>query len=288
MGEILRLEGITKYYGKNRVLDDMSFAVKEGEIFSLLGPNGAGKTTLIRIITEGISHKGRILFRGEYIGKHRHRIGYCPQEGLLYEDLKALDNLMFYAMLHRRDNKIAKRLLEEFNLPNKKVKELSGGMRKRLNVAVALVGDPELLVLDEPTVGLDVESRRELWEIILSLKKDGKSVLLTTHYMEEAERLSDRVAIINKGRIIALDTVENLKRMSGIRSAIEVSGIFKEIPEGYTQKDNAVVYYTTDPKGDMIKVISELEKFGDIKEVVVREPTLEDVFLKLTGRRLNE
>lgn len=117
--ELLKLEKITKYYGQKKVLDEVSFSIKKGEIFSLLGPNGAGKTTLIRIIAEGISHKGRIYFKGEDIANHRHKIGYCPQEGLLYEELTAYENLKFYAMLHHQSINIVRKLMEEFKIPNK-------------------------------------------------------------------------------------------------------------------------------------------------------------------------
>ena len=286
MEELLRVENVTKFYGRKKVLDKVSFTVNRGEIFGLLGPNGAGKTTLMKILAEGISYRGGVLLSGESIEKRRFQIGYCPQDEMIYRDLSAYDNLKFYAQLLRVDRKRAKELMREFDIPNKKVEQLSGGMRKKLSVAISLLGNPEILILDEPTVGLDVETRREVWRIIKKVKSEGKSVLLSTHYMEEAEALCDRVAIINDGKIIDIGTVDELKKKSKIKSAIEVRGIFNMIPEGFVQEGSSLVFYTNKPKEDIKKVVDIVEKCGEIREVILREPTLEDVFLQLTGRRL--
>jgi len=284
---LLTVSGVTKRYENRKVLENVTFSINSGEIFALLGPNGAGKTTLMRIIAEGIEHEGTVLFRGKIL-KDRSVIGYCPQEGMLYEELSAYDNLKFYSYLHRKDGHWARKMLREFGIPNKKVKQLSGGMKKRLSIAVALVGDPEILILDEPTTGLDVESRRRVWEIIENLKKKGKGILLSTHYMEEAENLADRVAIINEGRIVALDTVDALKKLSGIRSAVEIHGSFTAVPDGFVKNNGAILHYTDNPREDIASIVALAGKYGEIREVIVREPTLEDVFLKLTGRRLRE
>jgi len=286
MDELLRVENVTKFYGRKKVLDKVSFTVNRGEIFGLLGPNGAGKTTLMKILAEGISYRGGVLLSGESIEKRRFQIGYCPQDETIYRDLSAYDNLKFYAQLLRVDRKRAKELMREFDIPNKKVEQLSGGMRKKLSVAISLLGNPEILILDEPTVGLDVETRREVWRIIKKVKSEGKSVLLSTHYMEEAEALCDRVAIINDGKIIDIGTVDELKKKSKIKSAIEVRGIFNMIPEGFVQEGSSLVFYTNKPKEDIKKVVDIVGKCGEIREVILREPTLEDVFLQLTGRRL--
>ena len=244
MDELLRVENVTKFYGRKKVLDKVSFTVNRGEIFGLLGPNGAGKTTLMKILAEGISYRGGVLLSGESIEKRRFQIGYCPQDETIYRDLSAYDNLKFYAQLLRVDRKRAKELMREFDIPNKKVEQLSGGMRKKLSVAISLLGNPEILILDEPTVGLDVETRREVWRIIKKVKSEGKSVLLSTHYMEEAEALCDRVAIINDGKIIDIGTVDELKKKSKIKSAIEVRGIFNMIPEGFVQEGSSLVFFT--------------------------------------------
>jgi len=284
---VLILENVTKYYGQKKILDNISFSIDTGEIFALLGPNGAGKTTLMRIIAEGIEHDGEILFKGEKLAD-RSVIGYCPQEGILYEELSAYDNLKFYSFLHRKDSQWARKILSDFSIPNKKVKQLSGGMKKRLSIAVALVGEPDVLILDEPTTGLDVESRRKVWEIIVNLKKKGKGILLSTHYMEEAEALADRVAIINEGSIVALDTVDALKKLSGIRSAVEIHGSFTTVPDGFVKNNSAILYYTDNPREDIAHIVAMAGRYGKIREVIVREPTLEDVFIKLTGRGLGE
>ncbi len=284
---LLEVKGVTKYYGKKKVLDNVSFSLEKGEILSLLGPNGAGKTTLMRIIAEGLTHQGHVFFKGKIL-KDRSVIGYCPQEGILYEDLTAYANLKFYSYLHKRDGRWARKMMEKFEIPNKKVKELSGGMKKRLSIVIALVGDPELLILDEPTVGLDVESRHQVWKIIRSLREEGKGIILSTHYMGEAEHLADRVAIINEGKIITMDTVDALKRSAGIKSAIEIRGLFQEIPEGFVRENSSLVFYSQEPKRDLVNAVTIASKVGKIKEVVVREPTLEDIFIKLTGRRLKE
>ncbi len=288
MEVLIKAEGITKYYGERKVLDNVSFSIKKGEIFGLLGPNGAGKTTLIRIIAEGISHKGRILLNGKSIEKRRYSIGYCPQDEMIYKNLNSYDNLKFYAQLQKVKKERVKELMKEFSIPNKKVKHLSGGFRKRLSIAISLLGNPDILIFDEPTVGLDVETRHEVWSIIEKLKSRNKGILLSTHYMEEAENLCDRIAIINEGRIIDTGTVEDLKKKSGINSAIEVKGNFKNLPENFIREDSSLVFYTNNPGGDILRVIQVLEKVGEIKEVIIREPTLEDVFLKFTGRGLGE
>lgn len=288
MEVLLRIENVTKFYGKKKVLDGVSFTVNRGEVFGLLGPNGAGKTTLMRILAEGISYEGSVLLDGERIEKRRSQIGYCPQDEMIYRDLSAYDNLKFYAQLLRVDKEKAKRLMREFKIPNRRADLLSGGMRKKLSVAISLLGEPDILILDEPTVGLDVETRREVWNIIKKIKSEGRSILLSTHYMEEAEALCDRIAIINDGRIIDVGTVDELKRKSGIKSAIEVKGIFSKVPEGFVREGSSMVFYTDTPKEDIRKVMEVVEQYGEIKEIILREPTLEDVFLKLTGRRLTE
>ncbi|NPA76036.1 MAG: ABC transporter ATP-binding protein [Euryarchaeota archaeon] len=284
---LMELKNVSKRYGDVVAVDGISLSIGEGEIFALLGPNGAGKSTLMRIIAEGIKHDGLVLYRGKPL-KRRHCIGFCPQEGLIYEELSTLDNLRFYAMLHGMPRKKADELMERFSIPNKRAKHLSGGMQRRLAIAISIIGDPEFLILDEPTVGLDVESRREIWDIILHLKSEGKSVMLTTHYMEEAEALADRVAIINAGKIIACGTPEELKSQAGLKSAIEIRGKFDRTPPDFVEEEQCIVKYTENPKAELLNTVQSVVKFGTVREIRVREPTLEDVFLMLTGRGLAE
>ncbi len=283
---LLTLKHVSKSYNGVRAVDDVSFHIDDGEIFALLGPNGAGKSTILRIIGEGITYEGQVLMYGGKI--ERWKIGYAPQDGLLYQDLTSRDNMIFYALLKKVSSKKALALMKELNIPNKKVRELSGGMRRRLSIAIALIGNPKILILDEPTVGLDVKSRREIWKIIKNKKKEGKAILLTTHYMEEAESLADRIGIIDRGKIIAIDTAENLKKIAGIKSAIVVKGEFEHVPHGFMRERNCIVKFSENPKRELSRVVNTLSRIGEIKEIFIREPTLEDVFLKLTGRRLME
>ena len=283
---LLQVIEVSKSYGNVKAVDKVSFSIEKGEILALLGPNGAGKTTLLRIIAEGLIHTGKVLLEGKEISEMRWKIGYMPQDSLLYEDLSAADNIKFYAMLKKVPLSKGITLMKGMKIPNKKVRKLSGGMRRRLSVAIALLGEPSVLVLDEPTTGLDVESRHEIWKIIRRAREEGRGILLTTHYMEEAEELADRVAIIHRGRIIAMNIPENLKKMAGIRSAIVARGNFETVPEGFIKEKDSVIKFSRNPREELPEVVRTLSRVGEVKEISVREPTLEDVFLKLTGRGL--
>jgi len=306
------VENLRKEYNGVLALKDVSFNVREGEIFGLLGPNGAGKTTLTNAIAGVIKpSSGRIIIYGVEMRENtynvKRRIGFCPQETTLYEDLNAIENLMFYAGLYgvsrREARKKALELLDFVDLKKeakKLVAKYSGGMKRKLNLACALIHDPDILLLDEPTVGFDPASRHEVWDKINELKKAGKTIVLTTHYMDEADRLSDRVAIMNEGEIIAIDTPENLKKTVGELSIIEVefyekvSGVEDKLAE-YSEnrkvlsKEKSVRVYVKDANAMLPRIVEECIKFGArISRVDVSEPTLEDVFLKLTGKRLSK
>ena len=306
------VENLRKEYNGVLALKDVSFNVREGEIFGLLGPNGAGKTTLTNTIAGVIKpSSGRIIIYGVEMRENaynvKRRIGFCPQETTLYEDLNAIENLMFYAGLYgvsrREARKKALELLDFVDLKKeakKLVAKYSGGMKRKLNLACALIHDPDILLLDEPTVGFDPASRHEVWDKINELKKAGKTIVLTTHYMDEADRLSDRVAIMNEGEIIAIDTPENLKKTVGELSIIEVefyekvSGVEDKLAE-YSEnrkvlsKEKSVRVYVKNANAMLPRIVEECIKFGArISRVDVSEPTLEDVFLKLTGKRLSK
>ncbi len=307
----VRVEGVRKSYGEVEAVRGVSFEVLDGELFGLLGPNGAGKTTLMRMIV-GIlpPDEGRIEIKGIDVWRSpkavKRIIGYSPQENVAYSDHTGYENLMFYAGLYGiprgEARRRAKELLELVGLSdaaNRRVETYSGGMKRRLNLAIALVNDPEVLILDEPTTGLDPRVRREVWDVLLKLRGEGKSILMATHYMEEAEALSMRVGIMDEGRIVALDNPEELKRRVGLRSVIEVeiSGEGNPIPilsefsaDGKVlSRDRVYRVYTMDPEGDVPRLVSRLASAGfKIVRVSVEEPTLEDVFLKLTGKRLGE
>ena len=232
-------------------------------------------------------------------------MGFCPQETVAYEELSALENVMFYAGLYdlpRSEAKKKARELLEFvglwDVAKRPVREFSGGMKRRLNLAIALINDPRVLLLDEPTTGLDPRARRDVWRYIEGLRAEGRTIVLATHYMEEADRLSDRVAIMDLGRIVALDTPEALKKSVGELSVIEVQ--VEEVSEGLVKAlsalsengrvltgENYVRLYARDPDAVLPRVVEAALKVGaKISAINITEPTLEDVFLKLTGRRL--
>ena len=291
----LEVRGLRKSYGDFIALKGVELEVEEGEVFALLGPNGAGKTTLMRILAEGLSYdSGEIRVFGEPLSKRTARlIGYAPQESLAYDILTVRENLEFYADLYDVPGERVKELIEEFNLPaKKKAKELSGGFRRRLNLAIALLYEPKLLILDEPSTGLDVPSRRELWKLIRGFREEGKTVLLATHYMEEAEALADRVAIMNEGKVIAVGTPEELKKLAGNESVIHVEGILRGtelIMREFRaiERESFLRVSVEDARSVLPMIVETLVKNGsEIRSIRVEDPTLEDVFLKLTGRGL--
>jgi ABC-2 type transport system ATP-binding protein len=296
----LSVVGVVKRFGGATVLKGVSLSVAKGSIVSLLGPNGSGKTTLLRIVAGVLRpSSGEVVFRGGLMS-------YLPQELGLFKELSGWDNILFYARLYGLDKgyvlKRGKELLEKLELLNyakAPVAKYSGGMARKLSLAIALLPDADLYVLDEPTTGLDPSSRRSIWELIEELKRSGKSVLLSTHYMEEAERLSDYVYLIHKGSIVAEGTVEELKKRYAPRTAIELHlygdakkavGVLKERGfDVYAYGDAVAKVYSASPREEVPKLISALYESGVyVKLLNIAEPTLEDVFIRLTGERLGE
>ncbi len=306
---IVVVEELVKRYGDKEALKGVSFRVEKGIVYSLLGPNGAGKTTLLNIIA-GILNptSGRVLVKGRdpRDPETRLHIGFCPQEHGLTELLTGYDNMMFFARLYgyseREARKRVKELLELVGLleyANKLVAKYSGGMKKRLSLAITLLHNPDLLILDEPTTGMDPGVRRSVWDIILQLRKEGKTILLATHYMEEADYLSDKVAIMNDGSIIAEGSPEELKQKYGPKTVVELelyrtpTGKVIEELRRYSDtiyvEDSLVRVHTADPDTLVPKIVNTLYSIGfPLKALRITKPTLEDVFLKLTGRRLGE
>jgi ABC-2 type transport system ATP-binding protein len=311
---VLRTEGLTKRYGSLTAVKSLSLEVQEGEVFGFLGPNGAGKTTSINMMCGLLRPDGgRVLIRGEPIAGGsadvRVRVGVCPQEIVLWERLRCLEQLQFIGQMydvpaaeaHRRGLK----LLEDLGLADKRdaqARTLSGGMQRRLNVAMALVHDPEIVVLDEPEAGLDPQSRVKVREYVQSLARK-KTVILTTHNMDEAERVADRVAIIDHGELLVLDTPEALKRRVGEgdiveialpRPAADVEQVRKALGDlvAHAALDaprTTVTVRALDAVGKLPRILQALSGAGlQPGQVSVRENTLEDVFIQLTGRRLRE
>ena len=307
---VIEVHELVKEYNGTLALRGISFNVREGEVFGLLGPNGAGKTTLMSILAGIVlPTSGRAEVLGHDVVAEsravRELIGFCPQETVAYEELSAFENMLFYAGLYDIPRSEAKRRAKElldfmglWDVAKKPVKELSGGMKKRLNLAIALINDPRVLLLDEPTTGLDPRARREVWRYIEGLRAEKRTVLLATHYMEEADRLSDRVAIMDLGRIVALGTPEALKKKVGELSVIEIE--IKEPGEELIKAlsplsengrvltgEDTVRLYARDPDAVLPRVVEAALGVGArISAIRITEPTLEDVFLKLTGRRL--
>jgi ABC-2 type transport system ATP-binding protein len=299
----VEVNDLRKRYGDTLAADGVTFSVAAGEIFGLLGPNGAGKTTTVECIL-GLREPdgGRITVLGMEHGARsretRARIGAQLQTTGLYPRLTVRELVHLFACLFpsaRPVDEVIERvgLQEKARTPSK---DLSGGQRQRLAVALALVNDPDLIFLDEPTTGLDPQARRGVWDVVRELRRAGKSVLFTTHYMEEAEQLCDRVAVMDHGRIIALDTPEALINEHFEETAIEFVALGEPPRErlaalpGVTQalfEDGHPTLYSTDVPRTMAGLF-ELVTAGALafKDMTVRQATLEDVFLKLTGRRI--
>ncbi len=218
---MLSFNQVTKFHGQQRILDNLSFSISPGEIYGLLGPNGAGKTTTINLICHLLQpNEGRITLLGQPISEQtKTLIGVAPQENLLYRSLTVEENLAFFGRLYGVKTQERRRriewCLEAVNLMAQRrqtVSALSGGMQRRLNVAIALIHSPKLLILDEPTTGLDLEARYNLWDLIQTLQRDGMTILLTTHFLEEAQRLCHRIGILKQGQLLAQGTLEELRR----------------------------------------------------------------------------
>jgi len=304
---VIKVEQLVKSYGTIKAVDDISFHVEQGEVFGMLGPNGAGKTTTVEII-EGLrtADSGRVTVLGMDVAKVpariKQKIGVQLQAPSLMPTLTVYGILDLFSGFYRHSLPIDD-VLELLALTDSRkvlVKNLSGGQQQRLSVAMALVNDPEIAFLDEPTTGLDPQARRGLWSVIEDMRSKGKTIFLTTHYMEEAERLCDRVAIIDHGKIIALDSpqglIKNYFKEKAIQFELEPPPpeiVFKTFP-GTTNVAidvNEVVVYSNDIPATMSAVLKYAEKVNltrQIKNLHVREATLEDVFLKLTGRRIRE
>ena len=301
---IVQVEHLRKVYGSTVAVDDISFEVYQGEIFGMVGPNGAGKTTTIECI-EGLRRPdgGHIRVLGldpHYDGYAlRLRIGIQLQESVLQDRIKVWEALDLFASLYPQSVDW-KALLEQLGLGDKRntpFAKLSGGQKQRLFIALALVHDPEVVFLDELTTGLDPQARRAMWDLVRGIRERGKTVFLTTHFMEEAERLCDRVAIVDRGRIVALDTPENLIRMLGAENRVVFTGDgpfelqrlskLAGVTRVETIGERVIVYGRGD--GLVGEVVNALTTSGmRFRDLRTEQPNLEDVFLALTGREMRD
>lgn len=297
MGDVVVVSNLCREYGSVRAVDDLSFTVAEGEVFALLGPNGAGKTTTVEIL-EG--HRERTSGEVSILGfdpatggrAYRERIGVVLQEAGFDEEFKVRELVAMYASLYpkRRDVNEIIDLVGLADKRNARTKTLSGGQRRRLDLALGLVGDPELLFLDEPTTGFDPSARHRAWDLVASLRDLGTTILLTTHYMEEAEKLADRVAVIVGGKLVAMGAPADLVAED------EAAHIEFRLPHGTSIADlprldstprsenSSVVIDTTRPTADMLALTAWAVDSGrELPDLTLRRQTLEDVFLELTG-----
>jgi ABC-2 type transport system ATP-binding protein len=278
---VIEVSRLVKSYGRHEVLHGISFAVEPGEVFGLLGPNGAGKTTTVEIL-EGYRARdgGDVRVLGQDPGRagqaFRARIGIVLQSSAVYPLLSVRETIDLFAGYYPHPRR-AEEVIELVGLTEKvdaRVRTLSGGQLRRLDLALALVGDPELIFLDEPTTGFDPAARRQAWETIRGLRELGKSILLTTHYMEEAQRLSDRIAILGEGRIVATGSPEELLSGQGV---VEIR---------FRRNGEETVIATTEPTRVLNELTSHALADGvELEGLEVHRRTLEDVYLELTRER---
>ncbi len=301
--DVIVVKDLIKTYGKFNAVDGISLRIVRGEVFAFLGPNGAGKTTTVEMI-EGIRTptKGSIQMLGMDItkgtNKVKDRIGVLPQEFSSFDRVTVSETISFFSSLYGSKRKASElmKLLSIEEHSKKQYQKLSGGLKQRVGIAVSLVNDPEIIFLDEPTTGLDPQSRQEVWKVIRDLKREGRTVFLTTHYMEEAQELADHVAIINRGRIIAEGTVDELIDEHGSGLVLTFTGIDEKLVPflngmgcGQVEVKGAQAIMNLKNK-DQILGILELVKGSGLtyRTMNVRRSNLEEVFLKLTGKTLKD
>jgi ABC-2 type transport system ATP-binding protein len=302
---VIQVENLVKRYGDLEAVRGVSFSVNEGEVFGLLGPNGAGKTTTIEIL-EGLRNLdgGRVSVCGldpqRDPEKLKNEIGAALQSTSLPDKLKTFEAIKLFAGFYSR-RRDPEELLKRFGLVEKRdtfYSKLSGGQKQRLALAMALVNNPRVLFFDEPTAGLDPQVRREIYDIIEELRREKKTIVITTHYIEEAERLCDRVAIVDHGKVIALGTPQELKNRSGDKTRVEVRLTRPESVETLKALDGVTecrdlnggyALHTQRPPQAIVSVVKYLEAQGnELVSLEIATPSLEDVFIELTGRRLRD
>lgn len=303
---VLEVRHLRKSFGTVQAVKDISFSVEAGEIFTIIGPNGAGKTTTLEMI-EGllVPDAGDISFGGLTWDKDGEKIkmmiGVQPQQSALFDLLTPRENLDLFASFYEK-SRPTKEILELINLTehqNKLVKNLSGGQLQRLAIGLAMISDPDIIFLDEPTTGLDPQARRNIWDIILQLKQLGKTTILTTHYMEEAEKLSDRVCIVDQGQVVTLDTpsalIGRLTKEREVRmtfgdsetAAQEVEQFVASQPNVVrtSREGKSVQFWTTQPEETLYHLFGfTKERNLRVDQISIHEMSLEDVFIAYTGK----
>lgn len=303
---VLEVKNLRKSFGEVRAVENISFSVQAGEVFTIIGPNGAGKTTTLEMI-EGLitPDAGDIRFGELTWDKHadaiKMKIGVQPQSSAMFDLLSPEENLQLFASFYEK-SRSAEEILMMINLTDqrkKQVKTLSGGQRQRLAIGLAMISDPEIIFLDEPTTGLDPQARRNIWEIILKLKALGKTTILTTHYMEEAEKLSDRVCIVDQGKIVSLDTpaalIDQLTKEREVRLSFADGEAAAAEAEAFAQRlasivrsernHSALQLWSIQPEETLYALFGFTKEKGyKVEQVSIREMSLEDVFIAFTGK----
>lgn len=315
----IEIENVTRRFEDLVAVDNISLNVQKGELFGLLGPNGAGKSTLTKMISGILNPTAGTIKVAEYNiqrepTKVKELLGVVPQNIVLYDNLNAKENLSFYGRLYGLSGKKLKNQIEKLlkftqldeNAMKRHVSTYSGGMKRRVNIAAALLHEPQVILLDEPTAGLDPQNKHALWEIIQSLKQQGKTIVLTTHMMDEAEELCSRVAILDHGKIIAVGSPSQLVKKVKMENTInvvpdkispELVEVIKNIPgiknayetQGENKKTQSIKVITDNPDDLLPEIVSKIvENETKVLSVQLSRVTLEDVFITLTGRSLRD
>ncbi|MCH2396612.1 MAG: ABC transporter ATP-binding protein [Nitrososphaerales archaeon] len=297
---VISINGLTKTYDEFIAVNEISFDVNKGEVFALLGPNGAGKTTTVEIIEcLKTPDNGKVEIFGINLkdkkkqNEIKRKIGVMPQNFNAFDWLTVKENLEYFRNLY--DSKISvDELIDRVGLAKKTdsmYKTLSGGMKQRVGIAISLINEPELLFLDEPTAGLDPQARRETWNLIKKLKQQGKTIFLTTHYMEEAQELSDRILIIIEGKIVASGSPSELIENYGGNKSIILKNCDRRILEGkniqYEIDTESQIHIIFDNNDQLFKILAAVTDDPNV-EIEIKKPNLDEAFLNLTGRRINE
>lgn len=308
---MISVQGLSKRFGELRAVDHISFEVAQGELFGFLGPNGAGKTTTISMVSGLLRPDEGTVTLGDYNlwespRKAKHLLGLVPQEVALYEEFTASENLFFWGGLYDIPRSQLKQSIEEIlqrvglaDRAREPVSRYSGGMKRRLNLATGLVHRPKVLLLDEPTVGIDPQARNAILDIIRDIARQGTTILFTTHHLEEAEKLCDRLAIMDHGRILQTGSVRDLAKAAGDRDVITLRGRFSatqlqqclehEPVSFLSLADQLATLHLVGDHYGLASLVERLSKAGiELADVSIQKPTLESVFLKLTGRGLRD
>ncbi|MBS1950165.1 MAG: Efflux ABC transporter, ATP-binding protein [Cytophagales bacterium] len=307
---MIRVSNLKKKYDAVEALKGISFSIAEGEFYGLLGPNGAGKSTTISILSTILEPtEGEVSIAGYDLKQNpvecKKTIGVVPQEIALYNEMSAYDNLLFWGSLYGVGKAELQKRIDEilpmfglYDRRNDKVKTYSGGMKRRINIASALLHQPRVLFMDEPTVGIDPQSRNLIFEVVEKLHRNGMTIVYTTHYMEEAERFCDRIGIIDNGQIIAQGTLDELRKSSMIKETIVIGftnltdELFEKIKTAWhdvKRMDQVVHFFSPNSKNDLSKIILNCNEAGlDVAHIEIQKINLETIFLNLTGKQLRD